>query len=174
MIGWSDINFFTMEVAVTRSCARNRFGAVKTEANGKPVSLHQSVSDVLAEWRGKSEYGSDNDFLFPSLRKNGEQPLMSDMVLKKIVLPSFERGSRGRSSAGTRSDTAWRPISAVWEWTSRSHRNCLDTPTLAPRWTSTRTLFPQISEVRVKGRLNCCWLDVGKGLKFRTVAYRGL
>lgn len=44
---WSEVNFFTKEVAVTRSCVRNHFGDVKTEASGKPVPLHQSVCDVL-------------------------------------------------------------------------------------------------------------------------------
>ena len=78
-----------MEVAVTRSCVRNRFGAVKTEASGKPVPLHQSVCDVLAEWRGESDYKADEDFLFPTLCKNGEQPLMPDMVLKKVIRPAL-------------------------------------------------------------------------------------
>jgi hypothetical protein len=51
-----DVNFFTMEVGVTRSCVRNRFGDTKTEASRKPVPLHDSVRDVLAEWRGASLY----------------------------------------------------------------------------------------------------------------------
>jgi integrase len=88
---WSDINFFTMEVAVTRSCVRNRFGTVKTEASGKPVPLHQSVCDLLVEWRKESPYNSDDNFLFPSLRMNGTQPLMPDMVLKKIIRPALVR-----------------------------------------------------------------------------------
>jgi len=88
---WSDVNFFTMEIAVTRSCVRNRFGETKTEASRKPVPLHQSVCDVLAEWRGESLYTSDSDFLFPSLRMNGTQPLMPDMVLKKAIRPALVR-----------------------------------------------------------------------------------
>lgn len=88
---WSDVNFFTMEVAVTRSFVRKHFGETKTEASRKPVPLHPSVSDALAEWRGKSEYNSDDDFLFPSLRLNGTQPLMPDMVLKKIIRPALVR-----------------------------------------------------------------------------------
>lgn len=88
---WSDINFFTLEVAVTRSCVRNRFGSVKTEASGKPVPLHKSVCEALVEWRGESDYNSDDDFLFPSLRKNGEKPLMPDMVLKKCIRPALLR-----------------------------------------------------------------------------------
>jgi integrase len=88
---WSDINFFTMEVAVTRSCVRNHFGDTKTEASRKPVPLHQSVCDVLVEWRKESPYNCDDDFLFPSLRMNGCQPLMPDMILKKIIRPALVR-----------------------------------------------------------------------------------
>ena len=94
---WSDINFLTMEVAVTRSCVRNRFGNVKTKASGKPVPLHQSVCDVLLDWRRESLYREDGDFLFPSVRLNGKQPLMPDMVLKKIIRPALkEAGVRGK------------------------------------------------------------------------------
>jgi integrase len=88
---WSDVNFFTMEVAVTRSCVRGHFGAVKTEASGKPVPLHESVCAVMTEWRGASPYKGDSDFLFPSLRLNGTQPLMPDMVLKKVIRPALVR-----------------------------------------------------------------------------------
>src|ERR1035437_2435061 len=88
---WSDVNFFTMEIAVTRSCVRNHFGDTKTEASRKPVPLHESVCDVLAEWRGASLYKGDDDFLFPSIRMNGTQPLMPDMVLKKAIRPALVR-----------------------------------------------------------------------------------
>jgi len=88
---WSDVNFFTMEIAVTRSCVRNHFGDTKTEASRKPVPLHESVCDVLAEWRRTSPYSGDDDFLFPSLRMNGTQPLMPDMVLKKAIRPALLR-----------------------------------------------------------------------------------
>ena len=68
----SDVNFFTLEVAVPRSCVRNHFGEVKTETSGKPASLHESVCDVLKEWRAESLHNGDGDFLFPSLRKKGK------------------------------------------------------------------------------------------------------
>jgi integrase len=94
---WSGVNFFTIEIAVTRSYVRNHFGETKTEASRKPIPLHKSVCDVLAEWRGASLYFGDADFLFPSLRLNGTQPLMPDMVLKKYVRPALEQaGITGR------------------------------------------------------------------------------
>jgi integrase len=44
---WSDVNFQTLEVAVTRSCVRGRFVKVTTVASGKPVPLHKLVYDML-------------------------------------------------------------------------------------------------------------------------------
>jgi integrase len=88
---WCDIDFQSMEVAVIRSCVRNHFGAVKTDASGKPVPLHQSVCEVLVDWRGHSAYRENGDFLFPSVRMNGKQPLMPDMVLKKSIRPALIR-----------------------------------------------------------------------------------
>jgi integrase len=88
---WSDVNFLTLEIAVTRSCVRGRFGTVKTEASGRPVPLHKSVADALVDWRKGSLYNADGDFLFPFLRLNGAAPLMPDMVLKKIIRPALVR-----------------------------------------------------------------------------------
>lgn len=88
---WSDVNFFTMEVSVTRAVVRNHFGETKTEASHKPVPLHPAVKDALAQWRGESLYKADDDFVFPSVRMNGKQPLMPDTVLKKTIRPALER-----------------------------------------------------------------------------------
>lgn len=94
---WSDVNFLTKEVSVTRSCVRNRFGNTKTPASRKPVPLHESVCDALTEWRKASDYSGDDDFLFPSIRMNGTQPVFPDMVLQKIVRPALERaGIKGK------------------------------------------------------------------------------
>lgn len=86
---WSDVNFFKMEVAVTRAVVRNHIGETKTEASRKPVPLHPLVQKVLAQWRSESDYRADGDFLFPSVRLNGQHPLMPDMVLKKIIRPAL-------------------------------------------------------------------------------------
>ena len=156
---WSDVNFFTMEIAVTRSCVRNHFGDTKTEASRKPVPLHGSVCGVLAEWRAASPFNGDADFLFPSLRMNGTQPLMPDMVLKKAIRPALTRA--GITGKVILAGTAWQPTSAAWEWMSRLPKSCSGTPIHAPRWTSTRKPFPQTSGVRVRGRLRCCWHEFG-------------
>jgi len=97
---WCDINFFNMEVAVTRSCVGNHIGDTKTQASRKPVPLHQCVSESLLGWRAESRYCADDDFVFPSLRKNGSQPLQPDMVLKKTIRPALIK-------AGVRKVIGW-------------------------------------------------------------------
>lgn len=87
---WLDVNFTTLEVQVQRAVVRNRFGNVKTPASRKPVPLHPSVADALKEWRGQSTYRADDDFLFPSVRLNGQAPVSPDTVLKKIIRPALK------------------------------------------------------------------------------------
>ena len=88
---WCDVCFTTMQVHVTKGVVRNHFGTTKTPASRKPVPLHKSVAAALEEWRSSSMYQSNSDFLFPSLRLKGAQPLFPDMVLTKIIRPAARR-----------------------------------------------------------------------------------
>ena len=84
---WQDLDFEALVVNVTRSIWRNVIGPTKTQASRKPVPLHAIVAAELKEWRGESIYQSDSDFLFPSIQKNGTQPLQPDMILKRHIRP---------------------------------------------------------------------------------------
>jgi integrase len=88
---WGDIDTGKMEIAVTKSCVRNRFGDTKTEASRKPVPLHPAVLKSLLSWKANSLYQAETDFLFPSDRLNGAKPLSPDTVLKKIIRPALTR-----------------------------------------------------------------------------------
>jgi integrase len=95
---WSDVCLQTMQVFVTKGIVRNHVGNAKTPASRKPVPLHQSVLGTLLEWRSRSPYRDDGDYLFPSLRLNGRQPLFPDMVLNKIIRPALkEAGIVGKT-----------------------------------------------------------------------------
>jgi integrase len=87
---WADVNVRTMEVSVTRSCVRNRFGDTKTECSRRPVPLHPFVLDALMIWREEALYKADADFLFASLRLNGTKPLSPDSLLKKSIRPALK------------------------------------------------------------------------------------
>ena len=88
---WSDLNIRAMEVNVLRSCVRNRIGKTKTESSCRPVPLHPLVLNPLLEWRAKSPYSTDLDFLFPSVRFKGNKPLSPDSILEKSVRPALAR-----------------------------------------------------------------------------------
>jgi len=88
---WCDIDLELLQVNVRRSFVRNHFGDTKTEASRKPVPLHPAVASTLGDWRKESDYAADHDFVFPSLRLNGQKPLSPDMVLKKIIRPALIR-----------------------------------------------------------------------------------
>ena len=88
---WSDLNIRAMEVNVLRSCVRNRIGKTKTDSSCRPVPLHPIVLNALLEWRAKSPYSTDLDFLFPSVRFKGNKPLSPDSILEKSVRPALAR-----------------------------------------------------------------------------------
>lgn len=87
----SDVDFLNAELRITKSCVRGRFGKLKTEASKKPLPLHAAAMRELSSWRAATLYAGDDDFLFPSVRKNGTQPLTPDMLLVKIVRPALKR-----------------------------------------------------------------------------------
>ncbi len=88
---WSDLNIRAMEVNILRSCVRNRIGKTKTESSCRPVPLHPLALNALLEWRAKSPYSTDLDFLFPSVRFQGSRPLSPDSILEKSVRPALAR-----------------------------------------------------------------------------------
>ena len=88
---WRDIDFELMQANVTHSIWRNVEGDTKTEASRKPVPLHPLVIEELKQWKRTSLYRTDEDYLFPSVQKNGSQPMQPDMILKRHIRPALER-----------------------------------------------------------------------------------
>jgi site-specific recombinase XerD len=88
---WADVNVITLEVAVVRSCVRNRFGPGKSTSSRRPVPLHPLVLEALIEWRRESLYKAEADFVFASLRLKGKKPMGPDNLLKRYIRPAIER-----------------------------------------------------------------------------------
>jgi integrase len=88
---WRDIDFDLMQANVTHSIWRNVEGNTKTEASRKPVPLHPLVIEELKQWRLVSLYRSKDDFLFPSIAKNGIQPISPDMILKRQIRSALKK-----------------------------------------------------------------------------------
>jgi integrase len=88
---WRDMDLVLKQANVTHSVWRNVEGDTKTEASRKPVPLPTLVVEELKKWRKASFYRSDDDFLFPSIAKNGTQPISPDMILRRHIRPALER-----------------------------------------------------------------------------------
>jgi integrase len=88
---WRDIDFELMQANVTHSVWHNVEGDTKTEASRKPVPLHPLVVVELNQWKLSTLYRSDDDYLFPSIQKNGSQPIQPDMILKRHIRPALKR-----------------------------------------------------------------------------------
>ncbi|WP_375782547.1 hypothetical protein [Silvibacterium bohemicum] len=124
VLTWLDLNTRTMEVNILRSCVRNRFGKMKTEASCRPVPFHPVVLNAPLVWRAQSPYAMDLDFLFPSPRLKGARPLSPDSILEKSIRPALARiGVVGKQIGWHTSLIRWRRICAHSVSTLRSHRS---------------------------------------------------
>jgi integrase len=77
---WQDIDFELSQANVTHAIWWNVEGNTKTEASRKPVPLPGLVVEQLIAWRSITLYQSDSDYLFPSVVKNGKQPISPDTI----------------------------------------------------------------------------------------------
>jgi integrase len=86
-----DLDFDAGLTHITHSIWHNQEGDTKTEASHKPVPLPPVVIEELKCWRQASLYRSDDHFLFPSISKNGSQPVHPDMILERHLRPALAR-----------------------------------------------------------------------------------
>ena len=55
------------------------------------MPLHPVLVEELRRWRTGSLYRSDEDLVFPSIAKNGGQPICSDMILNRHIRPALKQ-----------------------------------------------------------------------------------
>lgn len=88
---WRSIDLTLKQAKVTCSVWRDVEGNTKTEASKKPVPLPTMVVEELKQWRLVSLYKCEDDFIFPSIAKNGTQPITPDMILRRHIRPALKR-----------------------------------------------------------------------------------
>jgi len=88
---WQDISFDVLEIHLSRAIVDGVVGDMKTEASRKPVPLDSALAEVLLNWRGRTPYNRDEDWVFASPEKLGQQPYWPDSALRKAVRPAAMR-----------------------------------------------------------------------------------
>jgi len=88
---WKDISFDTLEIHLIRAIVDGVVGDMKTEASRKPLALDSALAEVLVAWRGQTPYSRDEDWVFASPEKLGQQPYWPDSALRKAIRPAAVR-----------------------------------------------------------------------------------
>jgi integrase len=89
---WCDVDFERMTLNVVRSVWHQRVGPVKTEESEKVMPLSEELVANLGAWRAASAYASDSDWIFPSEKMNGKQPLWPEGPIELIRTAAKEAG----------------------------------------------------------------------------------
>ena len=74
--------------ALTRGDRRWRVGDVKTKYSESRLPLDSALAETLFNWKPKSLFGKDSDWLLASAHKAGELPLRSERMLAKQIKPA--------------------------------------------------------------------------------------
>ncbi|MGA1984035.1 MAG: site-specific integrase [Acidobacteriaceae bacterium] len=88
---WQDVDFELLQANVTHAVWHNVEGDTKTEASRKPVPRPRMVVEELKLWKSVTLYRANADYIFPSVAKNGTQPITPDMILKRHIRPALKR-----------------------------------------------------------------------------------
>jgi integrase len=71
---WCDFDWENLSVFVRRAMVSGRLDDVKTEYSEAPVPLDPALAEVIFEWKRKTEFRADSDFVFASPFMAGEKP----------------------------------------------------------------------------------------------------
>jgi integrase len=88
---WSDVDFGTGAINLSRAIVHQHVGEMKTEASHKPVPMDGALATALFEWSAQTPYNQRGDWVFASPKMNGKQPYWPETLLKCYVLPIAKR-----------------------------------------------------------------------------------
>lgn len=86
---WKDVLPDTLKIE--RAIVDGHEGAVKTIHSKKPLPLHADLAAVLADFKGKTEFNKDEDWVFASWYIGGDKPMLPGNVHRRILAPAGVR-----------------------------------------------------------------------------------
>jgi integrase len=85
---WSDILWSDGQIRISKRWAKGEDGETKTAASNGYVPMHPELAQYLKEWRALSPYSKVNDFVFPSLHKDGRVPIWASTFVQDHLRPA--------------------------------------------------------------------------------------
>jgi integrase len=84
---WHDLDFRRRVVTFRRGVVQGRITPLKTEASRTEMALPEDVLELLLEWRSRTPYNQEQDWVFASPYLKGTRPLWADNMLRKHIQP---------------------------------------------------------------------------------------
>ncbi len=85
---WQDVSFAEGMIHIRRTRTCGRVGTPKSKASKEPVPLHPLLSEFIFRWKVHTSYSAPGDWVFPSLRLNGKQPRVANMLVEDHLRPA--------------------------------------------------------------------------------------
>jgi integrase len=89
---WSDIDWLGGKLSIERSIVRQNVDEVKTVCSGRKMSLDAELMRVLSEWRQRTQFSENEDWVFASPSKLGRLPWSYPAVLIAFQRASMKAG----------------------------------------------------------------------------------
>jgi integrase len=88
---WQDIDTNDHWLTPTRGTVRTYTTNLKTKASGETIPIPEALSGAFNEWREKSLYCTDDDWVFASPATGGKNPYWFDSALYRQLRPAAKR-----------------------------------------------------------------------------------
>ena len=88
---WSDVDFGTGAINLSRAVVHQHVGEMKTEASQKPVPMDGALATALLSWSRQAPFRQSEDWVFASPKMNGKQPYWPETLLKCYIQPIAKR-----------------------------------------------------------------------------------
>ena len=85
---WQDVRFADAMIHVRRTWTCGQVGLPKSKASKGPVPLDPLLSDFMLRWKKQTRYSQPCDWVFPSVRLNGKQPRVANMLVEDYLRPA--------------------------------------------------------------------------------------
>lgn len=102
---WGDVQWEKGQILVQRGWSKGKETDGKNQHSMVPVAMHPALAAHLMEWRGKSLYSKDKDWIFPSLRLKGQKPRVASVAAQDYLRPAAVKA--GVIAEGSSKDFGW-------------------------------------------------------------------
>ena len=85
---WQDVSFLEGVIHVRRTWTCGQVGLPKSRASKGPVPLHPLLAEFMLRWKQKTSYSRPRDWVFPSVRLEGKQPRVANMLVEDYLRPA--------------------------------------------------------------------------------------